>query len=118
MITASMQSMVLIASLVISLISGCLPCSQLMKQLSSAKSCCTKTGNCKMPKQPAEQKCDLTISATAHVVVPDAPQLTPQPSSEAIATNLAAPQIIQASEVATPGYSPPPLFLLNSAIIV
>ena len=110
--------MVLIASLVISLISGCLPCSQLLKQLSSSKSCCTKTGNCKIPKLPTEQKCDLTISATEHVVIPDAPQVTPQFSTEAISTTLATPQIVAASELASPGYSPPPLFILNSAIIV
>ncbi len=113
-----MQSMVIIASLVISLISGCLPCSQLLQQLSSAKSCCTKTGNCKMPKQPSPQKCELTISATEHVIVPDAPQVTPQFISEAIEINYVPSDVIAISTIATPGYSPPPLFLLNSSIII
>ena len=113
-----MQSMVLIASLVISLIGGCLPCSQWMNQLPSDKSCCTKTGSCKIPRQPGEQKCNLTISATEHVVVPDTPQVIPQFSSEAIETNIASPNVLVASSAATPGYSPPDLFLLNSAILI
>ena len=113
-----MQSFVLIASLVISLISGCLPCSQLLQQLSSAKSCCTKAGNCKMPKMPAPQKCELTISATEHVIIPDAPDVTPQWTSTAVETQIVVPSVIVASVVATPGYSPPDLFLINSAILV
>jgi hypothetical protein len=113
-----MQSMILIASLVLSLVSGCLPCSQLLQQLSSGKSCCTKSGSCKMPKQPAPQKCELTISATEHVVMPDAPQVTPEWNSEAIETSAVVPYAIVASAAATPGYSPPDLFLLNSSILI
>ena len=113
-----MQSIVLIASLVITLISGSLPCSQLLQQLSSAKSCCNKYGNCKMPKQPAPQKCELTISASEHVVIPDAPQVTPQLNAEAIEATIVVPSVIAAVAFATPGYSPPDLFLLNAAILV
>jgi hypothetical protein len=113
-----MQSIVLIASLVISLIGGCLPCSQLTQQLAGAKSCCTKSGSCKMPKQPSPQKCDLTIRATEHVVVPDAPQLAPQYSSEPIEANIAIQPVILASVNATPEYSRPHLFLLNSSILI
>lgn len=113
-----MQSTVLIASLVIALISGCLPCSQVLQRLSSSKSCCTKTGSCKIPKPSAPQKCDLTISATEHIVVPDAPQVTPQWKSEGIESDFVAPKVMVASAVEIPGYSPPDLILLNSTILI
>jgi len=110
--------MVLIASLVFSLVAGCLPCSQLLQQLSAKKSCCTKSGNCKMPKQPTEQKCDLTLSASEHVLVPDAPQLTPALESAVfeaveVAVNHSARTLALPLE-----HSPPDLFLLHSSILI
>ena len=113
-----MQSTVLIASLVITLISGCLPCSQLLQRLSGSKSCCTKTGSCKVPNSPAPQKCDLTISAAEHIVIPDAPMVTPQWKSEDIQRDIVVAKVMAASAIATSEYSPPDLFILNSNILI
>jgi hypothetical protein len=113
-----MRSIVLIASLVFTLVSGCLPCSQLLQQLSNTKSCCTKSGSCKIPKPPTQQKCRLTISATEHAVVPEHTQVTPAPKNALLETfDLAAINVISPVAV-RPEYSPPDLFVLHSAILI
>src|SRR5258708_29846997 len=113
-----MRSIVLIASLVFSLVGGCMPCSQLLQQLSSVKSCCTKSGSCKIPKQPVKQNCSLTISASEHVIVPDAPQVAPPLDAEVFESNLVMLQAVAIPFSLRPQYSPPDLFLLNSAILI
>ena len=105
-------------------IGGCLPCQKLFGGQSSQKSCCNSKGECQRPspETPGKKACNLQIAGMqsepqqhSERLIDGSPADTGESIVDSAPVSYSAVQTACATQI---NFSPPPLFLLNLALLI
>jgi hypothetical protein len=123
LIVASKSVLIALVTAVLA-IGGCLPCQTLLAGEPSKKSCCNSKGECQRPgpETPAKKSCNLKLAdmqsepqQQSDRLVDGAQAGAGEPIAESA---LLSSSVVEAAGVRDIDSSPPPLFLLNLALLI